>query len=557
MKTDKKLRVFAYLRLSREECDPNNKAAESDSITNQRNIIEHYCHQHGYDLLHTFTDDGWSGGNFERPGFKAMLEELEKGLANAVITKDLSRLGRDMTDASYYAEQYFPEHGIRYLTVSDNFDSQDPNVFAPFQFAMNEIYIRDGSRKVKEVLSSKRQRGEYCACPPFGYKKDPEQKGHLVPDDQTAPTVRLIFGCAADGDSARTIAAKLNDKAITPPLKYRVLYRDDFGPAGAARASDKWNYTTVKRILKNEVYLGHTLLGRSQTVSVKSKKKRNLSKEDWDITYNTHEPLVSQEEFDRARINMGKGTKSYQQYDQVRKSIFSGIIFCARCGHALCSSGTVYKGEREKYWYLSCINHRPDITNPCEGVRIRYWDLMELVRQDLNRMMEMSPDEVALLTQQVIDREFSSEKFRIRKAQVKNDKDRLDAIDRTITKMYRDNAEGRLEDDRLYRMLSELERESAAIRQRLADDQSVVSMQTIEDNYAKFFSLISSYSFIKVLDRETLLTFVERIEVGPKELPEGVKAITHKEQPYYQRVRIVYKFIGEIGLSTGRSSHVS
>ena len=273
--------AFSYLRLSIEE---EGKIGESSSIANQRMIVQNYCKQHNITIVREFVDDGWSGGNFNRPEFQEMIRQLEEGKANIVITKDLSRLGRDMREASYYSEHFFPEHGIHYIAIADNFDSEIENIMAPFQFAMNEVYLRDGSRKVKDVLRSKRADGQYCACPPYGYKKNPSDKARLVPDENTAPVVQRIFERAAAGDSSRQIAMDLNSDGVIPPLKYRVLYRDEFSEKGAARASDTWNYTTVKRILKNPVYLGHTLLGKSRKVSVKSKKKVPVPKENWSVT---------------------------------------------------------------------------------------------------------------------------------------------------------------------------------------------------------------------------------------------------------------------------------
>ncbi len=202
MRTDIRRIAFAYLRLSNEEA----AEGESSSIKNQRMIIQDYCERNEILLVRVFVDDGWSGGNFDRPAFQEMIALLEQGKANIVITKDLSRLGRDMREASYYAEQYFPEHGIRYLTVADNFDTEHENVMAPFQFAMNEVYLRDGSRKVKEVLKAKREKGLYCACAPYGYVKDPRNKNRLVPDEETAPIIRRIFEAASNGDSSRKIA---------------------------------------------------------------------------------------------------------------------------------------------------------------------------------------------------------------------------------------------------------------------------------------------------------------------------------------------------------------
>ena len=534
--------AFAYFRLSREEA----QKSESSSITNQRMIVTKYCGQNGIRLVREFVDDGYSGGNFDRPGFRQMMNELEHGMANTVITKDLSRLGRDMRESSYYAEQFFPEHGIRYIAISDNFDSESENVMAPFQFAMNEVYLRDGSRKVKDVLKTKRNEGLYCACPPYGYKKAPRNKNQLVPDEATAPVVQRIFEAAANGDSSRRIAEGLNRDGIIPPLKYRVLYRDEFSEEGAARASDFWNYTTVKRILKNEVYLGHTVLGKTKKVSVKSKKKVPVPISEWAVTENTHEALVSEEVFNAARDNLGKGTRDFRQYDHVRKSIFSGIAYCALCGHALCSCGTVYKGERNRYWYLSCINKRKDISRPCTGTRVRYADLVSLVTDDLNSLISLTDEQIDGIVKRVMREEGSQNAASAYKLRRERLKDRLAVIDKIIPKLYADNAEGRLDDDRLSRMVADLQKETQALKAELTDIGSEASKTNKSDNYKMFFELIKRYSHIEELDRNTLATFVERIEVGPKVLPAGKKRATHKTSAFEQPVRIFYKFVGEM-----------
>lgn len=543
MKTGRFTLGFAYLRLSNEEA----QGGESSSITNQRMIVENYCKQNGITLVREFVDDGYSGGNFNRPSFKEMLKQLEQGKANLVITKDLSRLGRDMREASYYAEQFFPEHGIQYIAIADNFDTEHDNIMAPFLFAMNEVYLRDGSRKVKDVLRSKRESGQYCACPPYGYRKDQENRHRLAPDEATAPVVERIFQRAAAGDSSRKIALDLNADGIIPPLKYRVLYRDEFSEEGAARASDVWNYTTVKRILKNPVYLGHTLLGRSKKVSVKSKKKVAVPRDKWAVTEDTHPPLVDETLFQRAQENLGRGSRDYRAYDQVRKSIFGGVAVCAKCGHALCSCGTVYKGEREKYWYLSCTHQRQDIANPCQGVRIRYADLVELVRRDLNSLLALSDEEVDELVQEVVRRMGSEENLKARQLQKERAEARLTTIDKIVTKLYTDNAMGKLDDDRLERMVCDLEKESAGLKAALEELSAPDAVQEAVDNYTRFFELAKQYTHLEQLDRDTLLTFVERIEIGPKVYENGGhKVPARANQPYRQSVRIFYKFIGEL-----------
>lgn len=542
MRADREKKTFAYLRLSREEA----QSGESASIKNQRLMITNYCSQHGLNLVRTFVDDGWSGGNFERPGFQEMMRELEKGRADIVITKDLSRLGRDMVEASYYAEQYYPEHGIRYIAIADNFDTEHENIMAPFQFAMNEVYLRDGSRKVKDVLRTKREQGQYCACPPYGYKKEKGNKNHLVPDEVTAPVVKRIFRQAANGDSSRRIALDLNQDGIIPPLKYRVLYRDDFSEVGASRMSDIWNYTTVKRILKNRVYLGHTVLGRSRKVSVKSKKKVAIPKEDWAVTENTHEALVTTEIFELAQENLGRGTSCYKAYDHVRKSIFSGIAVCGKCGYSLCSCGTVYKGEREKYWFLSCTHQRKEIANPCDGVRIRYADLVEVVRQELSYVISLSDDQIQAMAKAAIDREVSEDNLALKKVQREKAKARLAVIDKMISKLYLDNAEGRLADNRLEKMVADLEAESDQLSQQMEDLNPVEIAADIQRQYDQFAEHIRRYTDMTTLDREKLVTFVDRIEVGPKILEGSAVKATHRNQPYRQSIRIFYRFIGEL-----------
>ena len=542
MRTDKLTLGFAYLRLSNEEA----QGGESSSITNQRMIVQNYCKQNGITLVREFVDDGYSGGNFDRPAFQEMMCQLEQGKANTVITKDLSRLGRDMREASYYAEQFFPEHGIHYIAIGDNFDTERENIMAPFLFAMNEVYLRDGSRKVKDVLRSKRQNGQYCACPPYGYRKDREDKHRLAPDEQTAPVVQRIFERAAKGDSSRKIALDLNADGVIPPLKYRVLYRDEFSQEGAARASDVWNYTTVKRILKNPVYLGHTLLGKSKKVSVKSKKKVPVPRDDWAVTENTHPPLVTKQLYERAQQNLGRGSRDYRAYDQVRKSIFSGIAVCAKCGYSLCSCGTVYKGEREKYWYLSCTHQRQDIAEPCTGVRVRYADLLEVVRQELNSLLALTDKQVNKLVKEALRQAGTTENPKVLRQRREKIEARIATIDKIVTKLYTDNAAGDLDDARLRRMVADLEKESVGLQATLDSLAVSRSAVEIESSYDNFFALARAYTQIQELDRETLLTFVERIEVGPKEYPDGIVKATHRNQPYRQSIRIFYKFIGEV-----------
>lgn len=463
-----------------------------------------------------------------------------------VITKDLSRLGRDMRESSYYAEQFFPEHQIHYIAIADNFDSELENVMAPFQFAMNEVYLRDSSRKVRDVFKMKRSKGEYCACAPFGYKKDPKDKSRLIPDEETAPIVAQIFRSAAGGKSCITIAQDLTNAGVITPLKYRALYRDNFTDAGAARATDYWNYTTVKRIINNQVYLGKTILGKTRKASLKSKKKLSVPKEDWVVTDGTHEPLIDQMTFDKAQANLIQGNRDYRQYDHVRKSIFGGVAVCGLCGYSLCSSGTVYKGEREKYWFLSCNHKSKRYANSCQGVDIKYSDFLELVRQNLNSLISLTDEEIDSLVNSVLAEMNASNSEKVRESRIEKARMRLKIIDRTIEKLYIDNAEGKLSDSRLESMVTSLEKEASGLESDLELLNAPSPYSEVRSNYDRFFALAKQFSRIEVLDRDTLITFIDKIVVGPKILPDGYIKAPRKYAAYQQSVTIYYKFIGTL-----------
>ena len=533
----------AYYRLSDEE----RKHGESASITNQRTIVREYCEQRGILLVEEFVDDGYSGGNFERPGFRAMLAHLNAGKANMVITKDLSRLGRDMTESSHYAERYFPEHGIRYLAPGSNFDSEEENLMAPFQFAMNDVYLRDTSRKVRQTLNTKRSNGKYVACPPYGYRKAERTTDRLVPDENTAPVVRMIFDMAASGQSCRSIALRLNELCIMPPLKYRVECRDNFTERGAQRVSDLWNYTTVKRILHNQVYLGHTLLGKSRKVSVKSKKKVKVPEEEWVFTKNTHEALVSQEKFDQAAHFLGENTKANGLNPAFRHSIFGGIAYCACCGAAMCSGGSVYNGERAKYWYLACNNLSSRAQKRClHGARIRYDDLVEVVRCDLNKLLSFDESAIRTITENAVEQANASLGGEDPAVQIENIDKQTVRLKKMIERSYRDNIAGALSDDIQEEMVKKFSREIeelAVRRKKLVEGETTA--KEIRSAYGLFFDLAKRYTCVKALDREILHTFIERIEIGEKILPEGRK-VAGARTPYRQSIRIFYRFIGEM-----------
>ncbi len=529
--------AYGYARLSREEATANLSA----SIGNQMQYLRDYCASSQIVLLDIFVDDGYSGSNFDRPGFKKLIAALESGKANMVITKDLSRLGRDMRESSYYAEEYFPEHGIVYLGLGDNFSSANSNPFAPLQFAVNEVMLRQTSQKIKMVLNNKKANGQYCCAAPYGYKKNHETS-RLLPDELSAPVVRRIFEMAASGCSTREICRTLNREGIFPPLKFKAQYRASFSSKGLQRVSDEWQNTTVVRILRNEVYLGHTLLNKTVKPSLKSKKKLAQKRSQWTVTRDTHPPLISLALFEKAQRNLGYHRKFMEEQPRVRKSIFSGLIRCGVCGGTMCSCGTTYKGEREKYWYLSCGYSRSG--KGCGQSRIRYHDLCELIRRDLNAVIDASEEDFDRLVQDAV-KTAAADLADDPSEGLEQSEKRLKEIDSTIRKLYTDFAAGRVSDRTLAALVPDLEKEAEGLRATVSTiRRQHIPEQPIRERYSRFFETARSFRHIETLTRETAEAFIERIEVFPRQGGKTAKT----DAPISQKVVIRYKFIGALPL---------
>ncbi|MBQ6403359.1 MAG: recombinase family protein [Oscillospiraceae bacterium] len=535
--------AVGYYRLS----DEDDLEGESGSIKNQRKIVRQYAREHGIRIVREFVDDNFSGATTKRPGFQEMLRFLEtEKTISIVITKDLSRLGRSIQETSFYAEVYFPDHGIRYLAPDDGFDTDRDNDMAPFLFAVNDFYLRNGSKKVKSAFHIMASRGEFCFRAPYGYKKDPQDNHKLIPNEDTAPVVKQIFSMACSGASSWSIAEELTKQGIDPPLKYRVVNIESASSKNAKMVSDEWNNTTVKRILTNPVYLGHTFLIKT-TKKLKETKKRPVPEDKWLKTYNTHEPLVSQEDFELAHRFLGKRRKDYEENDQVRINVLSGLIFCKTCGSAMCSSGTVYKGERERYWYLSCLNAPARSKHRCEDpARIKYDLIIEVVKEDLNALISLSAEEKNSIICQAI-REYSNRYSQqdIDK-RINEIKKRIDTISAMSVRVYEDLLEEKISQSIVSQMMNKLNKEDEDLKKELKT--LVGKKQTTEDiisAYRKFFELTEASTIIEDLTHEVVAKFIERIEIGPKKYPPGTgKVYARSKVPYTQEVNIKYKYIG-------------
>ncbi len=318
-----------YLRLSREDGD----SSESNSISNQRQIIKSYAKDNDIQLSYEYVDDGFSGSNFERPNFKNMIDDLNKGKFNIIIVKDLSRFGRDYIESGKYLQKIFPEKGIRFISVNDNYDSDnadmsDTHLILPIRNFINDSYCRDISMKVKSSKEVKRKNGEFIGSfAPFGYKKDDKNKHQLVVDTEVSHIIERIFNMKIDGYSSKAIADFLNGIGTVTPSRHKENKGDNFN-TGFIVKNAKWDAKMINRIISNKVYIGVLEQGKTTKLNYKSKKEIEVSKEDWIVTQNAHEAIVSKSVFLLANKMLLRDVKQSKD----KPYILSGMLFCKDCG---------------------------------------------------------------------------------------------------------------------------------------------------------------------------------------------------------------------------------
>ncbi len=366
--------VAMYLRLSRDDNDaaaassegvsmPYGRKAESNSIGNQRELIRAFIHeQQDMELYDIYVDDGFSGSNFDRPEFKRMISDIEAGRANCVIVKDLSRFGRDYIESGRYIQKIFPKLGVRFIALTDHYDSaqadtSESGIILPVKNFINDSYCRDISTKVKSQFEVKRKNGE-CISPfaPYGYQKAENNKNRLVPDEYAADIVRKIYAWKIEGMAVSAIAEKLNALGILSPKEYKKSLGINYKGGFTSSKGSHWSNSTVKRILTNEIYLGHMVQGKSEKINYKLKKSIEKPREEWIKVENTHEAVISEEQFRIVR-NLLK-TDARVSPVTGENSLFTGILFCGDCGEQMIRRVNRYKDTRRVYYICSTKNRR-------------------------------------------------------------------------------------------------------------------------------------------------------------------------------------------------------
>ena len=534
-----------YCRLSQEDM----QAGESESIQNQKLILQRYADEHFFLNTRFFVDDGFSGVSFEREGLQAMLREVEAGNVATVITKDLSRLGRNYLKTGELIEIVFPEYEVRYIAINDGVDTaREDNEFTPLRNWFNEFYARDTSKKIRAVKQAKAQRGERVNGEvPYGYIADPNDRNHLIPDPETAHVVKQIFAMYVRGDRMCDIQNWLRDNEILTvgELRYRRTGRTQH-PRPQQNAWYNWPDKTLYDILTRQEYLGHTITAKTYKVSYKSKKTRKNAEDKRYFFPNTHEPLIDEETFELAQKRIAtrhRPTKS----DEI--DLFSGLLFCGDCGYKMYLQKGAGTPER-KHAY-TCGNYRNRARNDflCTTHYIRKSVLKELVLADLQRIMSyVKGHEQEFIqtatecSEQAMKKALGHQRKELDKAEA-----RLGEINLLFRKLYEDNALGRLSNEQFVFLTSGYEDEKAALTKRVAELRK--ELDTAAERSAdvkRFVALVRRYTEISELTYENVHEFIDRILIY--ELDKNTNT---------RKIEIFYSFVGKVDTGDQPTESVS
>lgn len=439
-----------YCRLSRDD----ELSGESSSISTQRQMLRQYATERGWNITDEYIDDGWSGTNFERPGFERMIEDIEDGKVNCVITKDLSRLGRNYILTGQYTELYFPSNGVRYIAINDGVDSiNGENEIAPFKNILNEMVARDTSRKVKSALKTKFQNGDFVSpMIPLGYKKNPDIKGRLIPDEETKWIVEKIYDLVAHGLGAALIQRQLRAEKIPTPTWWK--YQRDGSWASRYENQPesrryRWSIKTVSTILESEVYLGHSVHYKQGTVSFKNKKNVRRPEDEWLKVKNTHEPIISKEIWDLVRLHINSRRRP-RKNDNSDIQIFSGLLKCGQCGWNLSMARKVHGHD-----YYRCAQYTQRGKEVCTSHHISYKLVYGFILGRLQYwLQEIQNGEVELLDRLMKSGNKQREaEFKHCTKELQKAEKRLKELNNVFAKMYEDRVSAKL-DEQTYAMLS-------------------------------------------------------------------------------------------------------
>lgn len=523
-----------YGRLSQED----ELKGDSNSIQNQRMLLEKYAQENGFTNVKFLYDDGYSGTNFNRPAWSEIMKLIENGEVETLIVKDLSRLGREYLQVGYYTEIYFPQQGVRFIAVNDGVDSlySETNDFTPMRNYFNELYAKDSSKKVRVVKRAQAERGEILGGkPPYGYKKDESVRKGIIPDEETADVVKRIFSLCAGGKGPNQIARILAKEQVLTPSNY---YYQKTGCSHKGLDTTRpygWCGSTVTGILDNKTYLGHMAGLRSTTLSYKNKKLIRHPESEQILVENTHEPLITQELWDIVQDVRQHKKRAPKHMDE--PNMFSGLVYCADCGRTM----IIHRAHTMKATQnnFKCYTYNKRGKEACSAHYIREQDLIRIVLDDIRRVTHFARQKEKLFAE-YINRKNSAELRR----EINTVQKELDAMRRRNTeltalfnRLYEDNVLGRVNNEQFRILSGDYNAEQKELTTAIPEKEA--RLQKLKDSAANveaFIEKAKRYTEILELTPEILRLFIQRIEVGERSEKHSRTA--------EQEIRIIYRDVG-------------
>jgi len=533
-KKSRDVTAFLYERLSRDD----NMDGESYSIGNQKKLLIKVAKEKGYTNLVHFFDDGISGVTMDRPGFADMIQQLEQGKAAAVFVKDLSRLGRNYIEVGRLTEEFFPNHDIRLVAVSDNIDTDEgENELAPIRNLFNEWYARDISKKRRISNKIKGNAGEPMGQPPYGYIKDPENPKRWIVDEEAARVVRRIYRMTLEGVGTEQIAAKLEEDGILTPRAY--WHSKGINRPGKVKdlPPTHWNSSSVIKMLSVQEYCGDILNFKTYSKSYKNKKRLENDRENWAIFKDVHEPIIERAVFEQVQQKRGKMRK--RQAKDGERSMFSGLLVCADCGSNLHFH---FNQGNPEIKYFNCSNYKGNRGTCGSTHYVRVDFLEQVVLGEIRRLTKYAGLYEDDFLKEVIghSRQAEETERRLKEKELKSLLARDDELDGLFERIYEDNVSGKLSDDRFAKMSRRYEEEQKELSEKIKKLRSEIEKQNSRAASTDMFvSIVRKYTRARKLTPRMLNELVEKIEVYNAEKIDG---------EWVQRLRIHYNCVGEMNI---------
>ena len=535
-KKSRDVTAFLYERLSRDD----NLEGESYSIGNQKKLLAKVAKEKGYTNLVHFLDDGISGVTMDRPGFVEMIRQLEQGKAAAVFVKDLSRLGRNYIEVGRLTEEFFPDHDIRLVAVSDNIDTAEgENELAPIRNLFNEWYARDISKKRRISNKIKGNAGEPMGQPPYGYIKDPNDSKHWIVDDEAAQIVRRVYSMTLEGFGTEQIAAQLEKDDVLTPRAYWLTKGIKRPGKGKQQPPTKWNSSTITKILSLQEYCGDILNFKTYSKSYKNKKRIDNDRENWVVFQDVHEAIIERAVYEQVQQKRGKIRK--RRTNNGEHNMFSGLLVCADCGSNLHFH---FNQGNPEIKYFNCSNYKGNRGTCTSTHYVRVDFLEEVVLGEIRRLTKFASLYEDEFVKAVIGHSQQAEQTdrKLKEKELKTLLARDEELDGLFERIYEDNVSGKLSDDRFAKMSRRYEDEQKELSEKIKKLRSEIEKQSSRSMTTDMFiGLVRKYTRARKLTPRMLNELIEKIEVFNAEKIDGV---------WEQRLRIHYNCVGTIEIPT-------